>query len=229
MSIQSKLHVDGNVYIIKRFNYGIVQQTGVDGMPCTRPQQTGIHLTIDLVKDELFDEWSIAEKMTKQIEIHMEHTILGQGRTRVLKCFDCYLLGFETDYVAYSNESATYNLYITAGGIEPSWSTGVYSENWRVTFPSDEAPMVIEEELEPEIISCRYTDLNGNEINELYEDTLILEVHTKNCVGKLVDIDLSDDEYDFSYHGKYLENDLLEDLKITSDVQKVELEVFEED
>lgn len=228
MSIQAKLHVDGNVYNIKQFHYGIVQQTDISGMPCTRPQQTGIHLSIDLVKDELFDEWSIAEKMTKQIEIHMAHTILGQGRTRILKCYDCYLLNFATDYMAYSNESATYSLYITSGGIEPSWSTGVYSENWRVTFPSDEEPTVIEEQEEPEVVSCRYTDMDGVEIDELYEDTLILEVHTKNCVGKFINIDLSDDEYDFSYQGKYLENDLLEGLKITSDVQKVTLEIFEE-
>ncbi len=76
--------------------------------------------------------------MTKQIEIHMIHNIIGQGRTRILKCYDCYLLSFSTDYEAYSNKSATYDLYITCGGIEPSWSAGIYSENWRKTFPNQE-------------------------------------------------------------------------------------------
>ena len=93
-----------------------------------------------------FEEWAFSDMIMKNIEIHMMQSILGQGNTRILKCFDCHLLEFHTDYNHNSNELPTFKLYITCGGIEPSWSNTFYSEKWRKTFPNEIEPTMIEEQ-----------------------------------------------------------------------------------
>ncbi|WP_067150924.1 type VI secretion system tube protein TssD [Pseudotamlana agarivorans] len=105
----------------------------------------------------------------------------------------------------------------------------IHEKKWNPNNPFITQNTPIIKDKEPRILSCRYTNLEGHDIEELHEDTLILEVRTENCVGKLVDIDLSDDEYNFKYQGAHLKHDLIENLLITSDLQQVELDIFEEE
>ncbi|WP_227806046.1 hypothetical protein [Algibacter lectus] len=42
-------------------------------------------------------------------------------------------------------------------------------------------------------------------------------------VGKSIDLDLSDSDFNFEYNGELLENDQLLGLEVTADTMKVEL------
>ncbi len=44
-----------------------------------------------------FEEWAFSDMMMKNIEIHMMQSILSQGNTRILKCFDCPTIGIGMD------------------------------------------------------------------------------------------------------------------------------------
>jgi len=76
------------------------------------------------------------------------------------------------------------------------------------------------------IIDCYYTDLEGNENTELnIGDEVYLVLQTENMVGEIIDVDLANHAKDFEYNGAVLENDILEDLKITTEQQKVKLTI----
>lgn len=229
MSIQAKLIIDEKELNLLHFNFSFSQTANDIGRPSGQPTFNGLIATIESQKDSNVAEWSISKGETKQIEIHIFPRVLG-GRIRKIFLYDCHLVNWNNVFYSSGSQPLSETLKITCGGIKTSYSTTEFSTYWRETFSDDTtaATQLEHEEEEPEILSCRYLDMDGNPIEELYEDEVILEIETKNCVGKLVDIDLSDDEFDFKYKGKVLVNDLLEGLKITADTQEVKLEVVEE-
>ena len=159
MSIQAKLYVDGQVFNLRRFNFGFTQNTNYNGIPCSAPKQTGITASVNMVKDSIFEDWVIADRMKKDIEIHMVHNVLGQGRTRVLKCYDCFLVNYETEYIAYSSEVSTNHLMFTCGAIEASWSTAIFVEEAWGKMPTKDEPTTVIEDEELQIIDTYYTCL----------------------------------------------------------------------
>ena len=134
-----------------------------------------------------------------------------------------------------------YRMTQTANGtnpalIEVSFSPGIlligsvqYIKPWHVTdihaveaAPTPEAPS----NSNPRLLSTHYTDQEGDRVEELYEGTLILVVESRDCTGEYVDIDLSDDQFDFKYKGQRAEDDILRDVKITQAIQEIPLEVI---
>lgn len=47
-------------------------------------------------------------------------------------------------------------------------------------------------------------------------------------IGKTASFDLSDDKLDYEYSGKYLENNLLENIKVTDEMMKVKLQTLKQ-
>ena len=47
-------------------------------------------------------------------------------------------------------------------------------------------------------------------------------------IGEDVDIDLSDSDIDFEYQGDILNNDILNDFRITSNTMKIELKTLKQ-
>ena len=88
----------------------------------------------------------------------------------------------------------------------------------------------MEEEKEPQIIEYYLTDLDGNKIQEIEAGKcVILNIHSKNMISKLFTIDLSNKTVDFKYNGKILNNDTIKDYKINKNIEKLELEVIEQE
>ena len=48
-------------------------------------------------------------------------------------------------------------------------------------------------------------------------------IKTSGMVGKSIDLDLSDSDFNFEYNGELLEDDQLLGLEVTADTMKVEL------
>lgn len=134
-----------------------------------------------------------------------------------------------------------YKVHQTANGsnpalIEVSFSPAIlrigsilFTKPWKVTDVNAveaEPTPVPTNNSNPRLLSTHYTDKNGKKVEQLYEDKLILVVESRDCIGEYVDIDLSDDNFDFKYKGQLLKEDILRDLKIKEDIQQIELEVI---
>ena len=96
MAIQAKLFIDNKYYNIKYFDWGIIQGSNSSCQPSGKIRQKGINIIMDAQSSSDFEEWAFSDMIMKNIEIHMMQSILGQGNTRILKCFDCHLLEFHT-------------------------------------------------------------------------------------------------------------------------------------
>ena len=49
---------------------------------------------------------------------------------------------------------------------------------------------------------------------------MYLVINTENGEGQFIDIDLDDNEHDFVYKGMQIEDDILRDIPIRSDITK---------
>ncbi len=82
---------------------------------------------------------------------------------------------------------------------------------------------------EGQIQSHYLEDDKGNKINRCRKNqTIFLVVESKDMVGKNICIDLSDDNVDYEYNGKYIENDLLENVKVTADTMRIQLKTLKQ-
>ncbi|MCJ8290186.1 MAG: hypothetical protein HRT58_11030 [Crocinitomicaceae bacterium] len=143
---------------------------------------------------------------------------------------------FDDALVTYYNESMNTESGIplqTTVTISPAIQNyGVeLIKSWNVSYiePTDDIPyqpLEVYENTSPRINETYYEDADGNKIRELKIGTdVYLVIKSENISGKTVNIDLSDKKNDFIYKGEHLENDILKDLTITSDIQKEKLTV----
>ncbi len=227
MSVKIEMHLDGDIYPLEKFSWGFSQGTNSNGMPSNKIRQKGLHVSTIMVRNDELEAWAYHNHLKKDLEIHIIPNILGTERTRIIKCTECFLIELETEYHNQSKQQTMQHLFITFGRVEANWSTAVYKENWAQEPMAETANTVIEED--PILVDGYFTNLKGERIpNNTLKDGLEVYyvIETQNAIGHVIDLDLSDSKNDFKYEGQLLPNDILEDLKITSDTQKVKLEVI---
>jgi len=79
---------------------------------------------------------------------------------------------------------------------------------------------------EADLLEIFYTDYDGNrEFSPVVGDDIWLVVKSRNMVGEVIDIDISDNSWDFEYKDKPVENHVLQDIKITSDIEHIPLHI----
>ncbi|MFK8272029.1 type VI secretion system tube protein TssD [Capnocytophaga canimorsus] len=79
---------------------------------------------------------------------------------------------------------------------------------------------------EEQRVRCYYTDLEDNPKAEVHiGDEIYLVIESEGIIGKTIDIELSDEYKDFECQGEILENDILRDILIEEDYQKILLKV----
>ncbi len=84
-------------------------------------------------------------------------------------------------------------------------------------------------DFEPKIIDYYITDIDNNRIEDYSTgDKIILNIETKNHIKDMLDLSLKDKKHDFLHDGIVLENDTFEDYEITSNHDKITLEVIDE-
>lgn len=227
-SFKAKLLINEEERTILNVAQSFDQISDITGRPDGKPYGESLYISLESTIDDSFfyhHMFDHSEMISGEIIFYKRD---GFSILYKIEFANAYILGLEENFEAHDDAPLHFNIKIGWGIIKINGI--VHEEDWNPDNPFESGGEVTTiENLEPDIISLRYLDTEGNEIDELYEDKLFLEIVTENCIGKLVDVDLSDDEFDFSYNGVYLENDLLEDLEITADVQKVELEIYGED
>lgn len=221
------LYIEDFKFPIHHFSFNFNQPKGFNSKPSGRPELKSFIVDVEEIKNSFIREWIATGTIMKNGYIGIQDF----SNTRVLfkwEFANAYAVNQAMMYSHDSNSPVISRIAISPGIIRINREL-IHETTWNPNNPFEDREVTTREEVEePDVISCQYLDMEGNPIDDLYEDKVLLEVKTENCVGKLVNIDLSDDEFDFMYLGKRLENDLLENLKITADVQRVELEVIEE-
>ena len=87
----------------------------------------------------------------------------------------------------------------------------------------------LEPEKQPVFIESYYENKQEERISDeevKIGDEVTLVLKTTDTVGKTITVSLQDEAKDFEYEGKRLENDLLENITISADVQRIPLKVL---
>ncbi len=232
MSVHVELHIDGEIFPLKKFKWGFSQGTNYDGNPSNKIRQKMMLFSLDMIRDELFEAWAYANFMKKDFEVHIIPNILGGGRTRVIRAFEAFLIEFTTEYHRQSKEQTTYHCKVTAGRYETNTSTAVYRENW-AQEPLPEDTVVHSSSVEEEYNFSEYyfEDIGGNKIQQEkinYGQEVYLVILTQNAVGKTITLDLDDERLDYEYQGNLLANDIIYNLRISADTMKIRLKAVKQ-
>ncbi|MCG8697690.1 MAG: hypothetical protein MI922_06515 [Bacteroidales bacterium] len=244
MSFNAVLEIDGVQRRVLNANYVIRQSMDVYQRPNAFPHGGYISLRMEVTgseEDELW-EWAISPTMMKNGRVRFFRRD-GMSRFADLEFWDAYCIELTESYSAYGANSMCIQIILSAG--VQRFRGIVFEKHWKVTdlslvgtsgmtylgndMEEEEVNEVVQEEdTEPELLECYFTDKDGNRVETLYESTLILVIKSKNYAGKTVNINLDNPFFDFKYNGTELENDILENYTINKDMEKVELEVIEE-
>ncbi len=76
-------------------------------------------------------------------------------------------------------------------------------------------------------IEIYYTNLESDKIEEaIIGEEIYLVLESKNMIGQVIDVDLSDNTRDFEYEGQILKDDILKNLTINKNIQQERLKVI---
>jgi len=162
----------------------------------------------------------------KNLEIVLAPTAMN-GKTRSIKLYDVYCIKYMENFDGVNSRPMSTYIEISPAIMEDG-GTKIFEKYWKVSNPFGKtvAPTTIND-TEPEIVDCYYTDLEGKEQAEpIAGEEVYLVLKTENTVGKTIDIDLSNHSKDFIYKDAIIENDIIKDFLVTSDLQKIKLRVI---
>ena len=226
MSVKAKIIIDDEEINALWFSFGYQRHADVNGRPTTKGVFLGLRVAIESRRTLNLAYWAFAPNLTKEIELHISSRF-GEGRTRKLKLYDCHLLRWDNRFTANGSQPMHEILHISAGGVKDNNSAKEYSASWRKTFDMDDVEPTTLYQEESEVLDCYYTDSEGNEDTTLeIGKEVYLVLKTENMVGETKDIDLSNNKKDFEYQGEVLEDDIIKDFHITSDLQKIKLKII---
>ncbi len=227
---KAKLFIFEREYEILKFKIQYNQNIDAVGMPIERVNGNFIDVEFSSIKNEReFFEVAFSNRKT------VKGYVRFYRRDGFQKFYDyefanTYIVNFNETFDAVNNKPLTTKVQFNAGIVKRD--DVMFATNWNPSNPFEKqaAPTVIENEnLEPIITDGYYTDLTGEKIDD-YElvsgEQVYYVLHTTNAIGKYLDLDLTNTQNDFKHNGKLLVNDILEDLKVTADTQKIKLEVI---
>lgn len=227
MSFKATLFIFEKEYRLLDLDYNLKQVTDDTGRPKSRVMGGKIHLSFESTgQDEGFYEAMFSSTMMVKGHIRV-YKRDGFQKSFDLKFANAFITGLTTSFNHVSTENLKMDAVISAQIMEIRGQ--LYESPTNPNNPFIEAaPVTVREEKEPEIVSATFKDSNGNEVQKVTKGTVTLHVETKDMVGEMISIDLSDNNYDFLYNGELIENDLLEDISVRSDQMSIELEVIKQ-
>ncbi len=229
MSFKAQLFINDRIINVLSCRLKFNQNKDITGKPVGRVDGGQFVVTIETDRNtDLLHQMMGAETMVDGYLRFYKRD--GMSKLVDYEFWDCYVANYKVQFSAINSDPMTTQLLFSPGILRINGV--VLKKPWHVTDidaeevePTPEAPS----NNNPRLLSTHYTDMDGNKVEDLYEARLILVVESRDCIGKTVDIDLSDDEYDFIYRGQAVKDDILRDIKITDDIQKIELEVVIEE
>ena len=225
MSFKAQLFINDRVINILGCRLQFNQNKDITGKPVGRVDGGQFVLTIETDRNtDILHQMMGAETMIDGYLRFYKRD--GMSKLVDYEFWDCYVANYKVRFSSVNTDPMTTQLLFSPGVLRINGV--VLKKPWHVTDIDAEEVEATPEPVSnnnPRLLSTHYTDMDGNKVEELYEAKLILVVESRDCIGKYVDIDLSDDEFDFKHKGQEVKDDILKDIKITDDIQKIELEV----
>ena len=214
-----------------------VRETKVDGKPTT--EVLGGYITMGfeatessgvlahwVTKGSDDDTFSEADRMENG-EIHFYEEGAAETPKRTYKFKDAIPIFFKEVFDADNEEPLTIVMSISPA-IQEYGSSLIKDWNISHVSPSTPTPSQQEEEEkeEPKFLGYHFEDDNGKKIDQdkiRVDDVIHLVIETENADGEKITLNLDDDNLDYKYKGKVLENDTLKGVSVTGSVTKVKL------
>lgn len=227
MSIIAKLHVEDQQFNILNYQVSFNQTCGVLGVPTAMPLGGLFEITLESSRNNLFFEWTTQPTKLRQATI-VQTSVRMDGRSRTFELIDVFCIQNKLHFNAVNSRPMTECILLSPAILKLD-GVLLFEKHWKETD-------IITQNLPPtifynkaELISYYITDSNDNVLDEYVTGSSIkLNIETKNAIGKNIVISLHDKTHDFKYNGQILENDTLKDYLITADLEKIELDVMEQ-
>lgn len=210
------------------------REVKVNGKPST--EVIGGLLTICYIShlgDDLFLRWitkDTEDESGKEIdkmeegEVQFYENGYDSPPSKTWKFNDSLLVSYREDFSADGN--APMQVILTISPAIQNYGTE-FIQYWNENnVRPDDFEQGSSEENTSKILDCYYTDLEGNKNVKLsIGDEFYVVLSTENMVGDMIDLELGDDQKDFIYKGKRLENDTLKDYKVTSSEERIKMTI----
>ena len=133
------------------------------------------------------------------------------------------ILSLSEEFEAIGNTPLRMNVSIGWGIIK--MRDIIHQETWNPNNPFIEVKETVrQEEKEGEIVEIYFENEVGKKTTRLRKNKKVfLLIKSIDMVGKSIDVDLSDTNFNFEYKTKILQNSKLLNQKVTSDLMKFEL------
>ncbi|MEN7547058.1 type VI secretion system tube protein TssD [Rapidithrix thailandica] len=230
MSLITKMYVEDKEINILDFKFRFTRSVDESGKPMGKPNGTLFDITFETTADQSFFSWAIGMDMVKKVKITVS-PVTQDSKTRVLELYDVHCVYFKNHFNGINGQPMTTHIRLTPailydGGVK------ILEHYWKETdLSAVNTPVTsLLPDTEPEFLESFYEDKDGKRIpeNEVkVGDNVYLVLKTRNAVGQVLTLDLKNNSKDFEFNGQRLEQDLLENVSITSDLQKLAFKIIE--
>lgn len=115
MSFSAALTVNGKNYVVRRFRWGVRQNTDVMGRPDARIQAGQLQVELDSEPDDVLHHWALDDAKLMNGEITVFAADDGDVRRKRIKFEDAYCIGLSKRFDGSgSNQGMTMTLTLSA-------------------------------------------------------------------------------------------------------------------
>ncbi|GAL64825.1 type VI secretion system tube protein TssD [Algibacter lectus] len=222
MSFKAKLYIEGQERNLLNSVLVYSQIADYNGRPTQLPVSEPLQLAFESTKDdELFYNYMFhPDRMFKGYIRFFKRD--GFQKDFDIEFANAHIINLY-EHFSSTGDDPMYMHIIISYGISRVRGT-IHEKKWNPSNPFEEVEETATQEEETSILDLYYENSEGEQVSKLRKNkTVFLLINTSGMVGKSIDLDLSDSDFNFEYNGELLENDQLLGLEVTADTMKVEL------
>ncbi len=228
MFIKGKLIVDDESYNILRYESGRYQNVTRNGNPYTRVITNPYIIDLETTSESNLFAWAASKIIMKPVKVILSHPS-EYDRLRTIEMYDTLCIGYSCHFDADSNSAMTTRLTLSPAIVTENGEL-IMEQSWKVTDLSIQNNNSEVQQREDVSLDDYYmVDENNNKIEDVSPGMNVeLVIKTSNSIGKTITVNLSNDKCDYKYNGEVLKNDVLSDYTITKSIERIPLEVIEQ-
>lgn len=246
MNTVAKLFIDRQERELIYTNINYHRNTWANGKPCTETMGGMVSVTFiprgdeddilrwmfaDRMDNKNLDSWRAYYKL-KKVEIVFYE---GDYNGRILfkyKLEDCTCVYYQE---GFSNLWGMETTIVLSAAIQYYKNNNTFlikgwRENWKPPQPY-QTPVEEFKDTSPKFTGYYLENTKGERIKQEklnINQKVYLVIETNNAEGETATINLNNNNLDFEYNGKVLDNDILKGIKILGNITKIQLETVEQ-
>ncbi len=232
MYCKGRFYVDGFDYPMLQCRISIPGYSiNKSGAPRSVPPAPQFHIELESRQETYLLRWITDGQIKDHVKLEFESTRLDQ-RNKFFDLHDVTCVKNEEDFWSENTRPMTNSITLIPA-ILIAQGVLLRVQGWHIQNPKSlmggSTVEATERPVEGTLTDCYFEDQDGNILSKPKKDLNICAViKSTNMTGKVISVDLSDDKVDYEYNGQYLENDLLENIKITADMIKIPLKTLKQ-